>query len=98
MLDKEQFTPLINYLHQLLHHLGHQPGRLTQQGKKIGKETFQWAVSPGRQPCMVAQQWRPSNPTHDSNAAMIQLDEKQAVYLKCLHPVCITWRYLDYTS
>ena len=96
MLDKEQLTPLINYLHQLLHRQGHPPGQLTPQGKKFGKETFRWSVSPGRRPCMVAQQWRPSDPTHDSNAALILLDKKGAVYIKCLHPECVKWRYLDY--
>jgi hypothetical protein len=38
MLEKEQLTPLISHLHQLLHLLGHPPGRLTPQGKKFGKE------------------------------------------------------------
>jgi hypothetical protein len=44
----------------------------------------------------VAQQWRPTDPTHDSNAAMVLVDAKGAVYLKCLHPECVKWRYADY--
>jgi hypothetical protein len=47
---------------------------------------------------MIAQQWRPSDPTHDSNSALIQLDEKGAVYIKCLHPECVKWKYLDYIA
>ena len=96
MLDWAQLAPLTKYLYQLLRRQGHPEGRLTPQGHKFGKETFRWEVSPGRRPCMVAQQWRSSDPTHDSNAAMILVDGKGAVYLKCLHPECAKWRYMDY--
>ena len=96
MPDRVQLSPLTKYLYQLLRRLGHPEGRLTPQGQKYGKEAFRWEVSPGRRPCMVAQHWRSSDPTHDSNAAMILIDGKGAVYLKCLHPECAKWRYMDY--
>jgi hypothetical protein len=63
MLDWAQLAPLTKYLYQLLRRQGHPEGRLTPQGHKFGKETFRWEVSPGRRPCMVAQQWRSSDPT-----------------------------------
>jgi hypothetical protein len=53
-------------------------------------------VSPGRLPCMVAQRWRSSDLTHNSNAAMILVDGKGAAYIKCLHLQCAKWRYMDY--
>jgi hypothetical protein len=96
MVDRAQLSPLTTYLYQLLRRLGHPEGRLTPQGHKFGKETFRWEVSPGRRPCMVAQRWRSFDPTHDSNAAVILVDGKGAVYLKCLHPECAKWRYMDY--
>ena len=96
MPDRVQLSPLTKYLYQLLRRLGHPEGQLTPQGQKYGKEAFRWEVSPGRRPCMVAQHWRSSDPTHDSNAAMILIDGKGAVYLKCLHPECAKWRYMDY--
>jgi hypothetical protein len=48
MVDRTQLAPLTKYLHQMLRRMGHPDGRLTQQGQKFGKETFQWEVSPGR--------------------------------------------------
>ena len=93
MPDRVQLSPLTKYLYQMLRRLGHPEGRLKPQGQKSGKEAFRWEVSPGRRPCMVAQHWRLSDPTHDSNAAMILIDGKGAVYLKCLHPECAKWRY-----
>ncbi len=45
---------------------------------------------------MVVQRWRSSDPIHDSNADIILVDGKGAVYLKFLHPECVKWIYMDY--
>ena len=76
-----QDDPIVRHLYRILKQQGHPEGRLTSQGQKFGMETFRWEVSPNRRPCTVAQQWRPDDPTHDSNAALVQVDSIGAVYL-----------------
>ena len=77
---------ILSSLFALLRNAGQPDGRL--QAKEGDACTFQWTTfSP--LPCCVAQLWRPTNPSHDTNGAYVTYDSSHAVFLKCLHPQCL---------
>ena len=70
-------------IRQLLAENGHLSGQLSHRNGR----SFRWqAIGPRH--CKFAQQWRPSEPTHDSNGALVLLRENGEVCLCCLHPRC----------
>ena len=71
----------------LLAEAGQPPGRLAFMNGSTREATFRWQTNAAR-PCSVAQIWRPGNPTHDSNGALVSYNAECKVYLKCLHPRC----------
>ena len=70
-----------------LQEAGQPNGQLTPVRECAGATTFRWITANDR-PCAVAQIWRPENPRHNSNGALVTVDATRAIFLKCLHPDC----------
>jgi len=83
-------TPsIVQSINALLHQHGLPAGTLHCQKGNIHEGSFRWGADKGAQwPCLVAQVWRPANPTHDSNGGMVSFDRSRAVFFQCLHPDC----------
>ena len=62
---------------------GHGEGKLTRNGER----TYRWD-SDGARPCIYAQIWRPTQPSHDSNGAWIRIGRDGKASLYCLHEEC----------
>jgi hypothetical protein len=62
-------------------------GQLQLLSNTDNRATFRWDARP--RPCSVAQIWRPANPQHLSNGALVTHDPSHAVFLKCLHSECL---------
>ena len=81
---------LIASVTSLLRQSGQPDGRLQPMPNPSFGTSFRWMVTAGdARQCSVAQIWRPSNPTHDSNGAIVSVHASGAVFLKCLHPECL---------
>ena len=83
-------SDVMSSLSVLLEKHGLSGGELRPMQVTMYAASFRWQVAPGStRPCLIAQIWRPSNPTHVHNGAVISYDRSRAVFLKCLHPECL---------
>ena len=62
-------------------------GTFKVSGDTGGALAFRWQA-PEPRPCIIAQLWRPSDPNHASNGALILCRPDGRVFLRCLHPRC----------
>ncbi len=83
---------ILSTLHKLLTLHGLPDGRLTGQRGDIHEASFRWGATKGvKWLCLIAQIWRPADPSHDSNGGIVSYDRSRAVFFQCLHPDCQRW-------
>ena len=89
---ESQSSALLTLLHTLLRQHGMPDGQLRPLRSGTHEASFRWGVAGNTKwPCFVARSWRPADPTHNSNGAIVTFDKTRAVFFKCLHPECQRW-------